>query len=49
MEISWLINYDQTTLTPEEEKMAFNEKKRMYVVRLPDSGEVLLYNCVRIR
>ena len=40
--------YNKTSLTPEEERLAFSDKKRMYVVRLA-TGELLLYNAIRVR
>ena len=39
---------NKTFLTPEEERLAFSDKKRMYVVKLT-GGELLLYNAVRVR
>ena len=40
--------HTKTSLTPEEERLAFTDKKRMYVVKLA-SGELLLYNAIRVR
>ena len=40
--------YNKTSLTPEEERLAFSDKKRLYVVRLA-TGELLLYNAIRVR
>ena len=40
--------YNKTSLTSEEERLAFSDKKRMYVVKL-ESGELLLYNVIRVR
>ena len=39
---------NKTSLTPEEERLACTDKKRMYVVKLA-SGELLLYNAIRVR
>ena len=43
-----LVWYNKTSLTPEEEKLACCDKKRMIVVRLA-GGELLLYNAIRVR
>ena len=43
--LEWL---NKTSLTPEEERLVFSDKKRMHVVKLP-SGMLLLYNAIRIR